>query len=130
MLGLSVGLHLLNLLVIPAVIYYYYFNRYKYSRKGFYISTAIGIGTLGAIQAIILPGLPKVSAIFDRLFVNSLGMPFNSGVIFFVVLFLSLVSYGIYYTIKTNHTKLYFIYFPWLFILLNGGYPLFGRSCY
>ena len=102
-LGLAVGLHLLTLLVIPAVIYYYYFNRYQYSRRGLYISTAVGFGTLGVIQAVILPGLPKVAAFFDRIFVNSLGLSYNSGVLFFVVLFLSLISYGIYYTIKTNH---------------------------
>lgn len=119
MLGLAVGLHLLNLLVIPAVVYYYYFNRYKYSRKGFYISSAIGLGALGAIQALILPGLPKVSAIFDRLFVNSLGMPYNTGVLFFVVLFLALVSYGIYYTIKTKHTIANLILNCILFIFLG-----------
>lgn len=103
-LGLAVGLHLLNLLVIPAVVYYYYFHRYQYSRKGLYISTAIGLVALGAMQAVILPGLPKVAAIFDRIFVNSMGMPFNSGVLFFVALFLGLLAYGIYYTLKTNRT--------------------------
>ncbi|MCB9252133.1 MAG: DUF2723 domain-containing protein [Flavobacteriales bacterium] len=118
-LGLAVGLHLLNLLVIPAVVYYYYFHRYKYSRKGLYISTAIGIGALGAIQSVILPGLPKVAAFFDRMFVNSLGMPFNSGVLFFVALFLGLLTYGIYYTIKTNHTIANLVLNCLLFVFLG-----------
>jgi len=118
-LGLSVGLHLLNLLVIPAVVYYYYFNRYQYSKKGFYISTAIGIGTLGAIQAVILPGLPKAAATFDKLFVNSLGLPFNSGVLFFIALFLGLISYGIYYTLKTNRSIANLILNCLLFIFLG-----------
>ncbi len=119
MLGLAVGLHLLNLLVIPAVVYYYYFHRYQYSRKGFYISTAIGLGALGIIQAVILPGLPKVAAIFDRLFVNSLNLPFNSGVLFFVVLFLGGIGYGIYYSFKTNRTILNLILNCLLLIFLG-----------
>jgi hypothetical protein len=118
-LGLAVGLHLLNLLVIPAVVYYYYFNRYEYSRKGFYISSAIGLGALGAMQAVILPGLPKVAAFFDKIFVNSMGMAFNTGVLFFVVLFLGVLSYGIYYTIKTDRTIANLILNCILFIFLG-----------
>jgi len=119
MLGLSVGLHLLTLLVIPTVVYYYYFNRYAYSRRGLYISSAIGIGALGIIQSLILPGLPKIAAIFDRIFVNSMGLPFNSGVLFFVFLFLGLVVYGIYYTIKTNRSIANLVMNCLLFIFLG-----------
>lgn len=123
-LGLAVGLHLLNLLVIPAVVYYYYFNKYKYSRRGLYISTAVGIGALGLIQSVILPGVPKVGAFFDRVFVNSLGMPFNTGLTFFMVLLLGLISYGIYFSYKKNHSILNLSLNCLLFIML--GYSSYG----
>jgi len=118
-LGLAVGLHLLNLLVIPAVVYYYYFHRYEYSRKGLIISTAIGLGALGTIQALILPGLPRVAAFFDRLFVNNMGLPYNSGVLFFVAVFLGLITYGIYYTLKTNRPIANLVLNCLLFIFLG-----------
>lgn len=135
-LGLAVGLHLLNLLVIPAVVYYYYFHRYQYSRKGFYISTAIGFGALGIIQAVILPGLPAVAAFFDRIFVNSMGMPFNSGVLFFVALFFgfNILWYLLHFKNQPNHcqpgVKLHLVHISGVFFLCHGGYTISGRPCH
>lgn len=99
-IGLAVGLHLLNLLVIPAVVLYYFFNRYPVTKINVYKAIAIGMGTLAFVQWGLIPGVPKMAAFFDRMFVNSMGMPFNSGVLFTIFLLIALIVFGIRYTHK------------------------------
>jgi hypothetical protein len=98
MMGLSIGVHLLNLVTIPALAYVYYFRRYPYSIKGMIYTFLISLVILGVVQVGVITGLPSVANGFEIFFVNSLGLPFNSGIIFFVVLFLGSLVYGIRYT--------------------------------
>lgn len=98
-MGLSIGVHLLNLLVIPAIAFVYYY------KKSPVISTwrsfgvlAISAAILGLILWGIIPYLPKIAAAFDLLFVNTFGLPFNSGAVFFILLLLALCFAGIYFT--------------------------------
>lgn len=91
MMGLSVGIHLLNLLAIPALAMVYYFRRYKASSKGAVIAFFIGCALLGLVQFGILQGLPILAAKLDRLFVNSFGMPFDSGALTFIVLLIAVM---------------------------------------
>lgn len=98
-MGLSIGVHLLNLLVIPAIAFVYYY------KKSPVISTWRSFGVLALSAAIlglilwgIIPYLPKVAAAFDLLFVNTFGLPFNSGAVFFILLLLALCFAGIYFT--------------------------------
>lgn len=100
--GLGIGLHLLNLLVIPAIIYYYFFNKYPVTRKNIYKATAIGFGAIAILQWGIIPKTPKVAAMFDMLFVNSLNMPYNSGVLFFMLLVGLATAFALYYTKQKN----------------------------
>lgn len=123
LIGLAIGLHLLNLLVIPAVIYYYYFNKYDYSRKGLSKASAIGLGILGFLQWGLIPGLPRLASSFDLFFVNELGLPFNIGVIIFIAVLFGLLAFGLFWTTKNGHA-LYNL------ILLCVTFLVIGYSCY
>lgn len=105
-IGISIGAHLLNLLVIPTIAIIYYFKKKKYSRLGLLASVGIGVATLLAIQKILIPGLPWLAAKFDHLLVNSMGLPFYSGAVLLLILVAGLLGYGIYYTAKN---KMYFL---------------------
>jgi len=98
LMGLSIGVHLLNLLAIPAIVMVYYFKKYKTTRRGVIYASLVSVVILGAIQYGIIPGLVKVASWFELLFVNSFGMPYNSGVIFYALLIISLIVVGLYYT--------------------------------
>jgi tetratricopeptide (TPR) repeat protein len=102
LMGLSIGVHLLNLLAIPAIVFVYYFKRYKITRNGFILTSFISVFTLGVVQAGIIPGIVSWAAKFELFFVNSLGLPFNSGTIFYFILVLSVSIWGLWYTTKKN----------------------------
>lgn len=101
MMGLSIGVHLLNLLVIPAIAFVYYYKKSPVitTWKSFKVLALSGV-ILGFILWGIIPYLPKCAAAFDLLFVNTFGLPFNSGAAFFVLLLLALCFVAIYYTRK------------------------------
>lgn len=105
LIGLAIGTHLLNLLVIPAVVFIYYYKHYTPNRKGLIYAFLIGLAILFFIQKGIIPGIPMLMAKLDLIFVNDMGMPFNSGSIFALLLLIALTAYGIYYfaKIKPNH---------------------------
>ncbi len=101
--GLSIGVHLLNLVTIPAIALIYYFKKNKtINWKGGILAFLGGMVILGFIYAFIIPGIPSIAQNFELLFVNTLGMPFNSGGIFFLVTFVSAIVFGVYYTQKTG----------------------------
>jgi phage shock protein PspC (stress-responsive transcriptional regulator) len=84
--GLSIGVHLLNLLTIPALALVYYFRKYEFSWKSFLISTVISMILLGLVLFGLIPGVFVLADKIDMFFVNSLNMPVNSGMIFQVIL--------------------------------------------
>ncbi|MGC9373565.1 MAG: glycosyltransferase family 117 protein [Bacteroidales bacterium] len=100
LMGLSIGVHLLNLLAIPAIVFVFYFKKYKVTRAGMFKAFIVSLIILGTIMYVIIPGLVKVASWFDLLFVNGFGLPFKSGVIFYIVLLISLIIWGLYYTSK------------------------------
>ncbi len=102
LVGLSIGVHLLNLLAIPAIGLVYYFKKYEFSWKGVIYSLAASMGILLGIQYGIIPGVPRIAFIFDRIFVNGFGLPFNSGILFMGALLLAGSVWGINYTRKHN----------------------------
>src|SRR5690606_14121341 len=83
MMGLSIGVHLLNLVTIPALALIYYFKKYEPTRWGIIITLAISLLIIFFINDIIIPGLPSFAAWWELAFVNSLGFPFGSGAIVF-----------------------------------------------
>ncbi len=100
LVGLSIGVHLLNLLAIPAIGMVYYFKKYEFSWKGAIIAFVLSIVILGGIQYVIIPGIPRLAFFFDKMFVNSFGLPFNSGILFLIVALIVASWWGIAYTTK------------------------------
>ncbi|MCA6362251.1 MAG: MFS transporter [Bacteroidetes bacterium] len=99
MVGLSIGVHLLNLLAIPAIVFVVYFKKYKPSTQGVLLTGVISVILLGAIQNGIIPGIVSGIANYELFFVNTFGLPFNSGTIIFMLLLIGFVVSGIYYTV-------------------------------
>ena len=99
-MGLSIGVHLLNLLAIPAIVMVYYFKKYQPTPKGVAVSLIVSVLLLGLIMYGIVPGIVKVASWFELLFVNSFGLPFNTGVIIYAIVLTALVVFGIHYTLK------------------------------
>ncbi len=104
LMGLSIGVHLLNLLVIPAICFIYYFKKYKFEWKTFIYTGIISLILLGGVQNIMIPKIVKFAADYEIFFVNKFGMNFNIGsIIYFVLLFTSLGSL-IAYTINKKES--------------------------
>lgn len=92
MVGLSIGVHLLNLLAIPAIAYVIYFRKFKTTTIGGFIATGvIGVATLGIVQSVIIPKSVELAGSIEKLFVNGFGMPFNSGAVFFFLLLTAII---------------------------------------
>lgn len=102
MVGLSIGVHLLNLVAIPALGFIYYFKRYKANLKGAAIATIISLAIVGLINNFIIPGLPSIAGKFEILFTNNFGLPFGTGITVFIVMLISALVYGIIYSIKNQ----------------------------
>ena len=97
LMGLSIGVHLLNLLAIPAICFVYYFKKYPFSWKGVAITSGVALGLLFLMQTVILIWSIQIAAWFERFFTNTLGMPFNTGVFFYALLLIAgIVSLIIY----------------------------------
>jgi hypothetical protein len=123
-MGLSIGVHLLNLLAIPAIALVYYFRRTaKATSKGTFGALLIGILILGVIQYGIILYMIKLAAFFDLFFVNTLGMGFGSGVVVFAILVIGGLVYGIMYSIRKGKRILNLALVCTVFIL-------FGYSSY
>lgn len=100
-MGLSIGVHLLNLLVIPAIALVIYFRRtQKVTTGGVWKALFLGVLVLALILWGVIQYLIKFAAFFDLFFVNSLGMGFGSGVTVFALLVIGALVYGIWYSIK------------------------------
>jgi hypothetical protein len=105
-MGLSIGIHLLNLLTIPALAFVYYFKKTKKATTGGIIKTFfIGILILAVIQYGIIQYLVSIGAYFDLFFVNTLGLGFGTGVIAFAIIVIAALVWGIKYSI-THQRKI------------------------
>lgn len=122
--GLSIGVHLLNLTTVPALGYIYYFKRYKPSAFGFIVTGIVGFVLVLFTMSGVIPGIPSIAGSFEIFAVNTLGLPFNSGVIIFSILFLAAIVYGVIYSIKTKNAGLNLIVLSFIFILI--GYCSYG----
>ncbi|AKD03271.1 DUF2723 domain-containing protein [Pontibacter korlensis] len=119
LVGLSIGAHLLNLVTIPALAFIYFFKLYKPSFWGGVIAFAISAVIVVAILWGIIPGLPSVAGSFEVFFVNSLGLPFSSGIIVFLVLFIGAIVFGIRYSIKHHNRVLNTALLSLVFVLIG-----------
>lgn len=94
--GLSIGIHLLNLVTLPALTLIYYHRKARQTTWwGTGLALAAGFGLIGILNVGVIPGLPVAAFSVERLFVNSFGLPYNTGVLTFATVFLSAVVAGI-----------------------------------
>jgi len=123
-MGLSIGVHLLNLLTIPALALVVYFKKAdKITPKGVFKALGIGVGVLAFILWGVIQYSVKVAAYFDLFFVNNLGMSFGSGILFFLILLVASLVYGLYFAWKKNKAILQLVVLSLCFVL-------FGFSSY
>ena len=104
LMGLSIGVHLLNLLVIPAICFIYYYKKYNFTWKGWFVTGILSLVILGGIQAGIIPGIVKLSADYELFFTNTLGLGFNTGTIFYFILLLCFITFAIIYSLKEKES--------------------------
>jgi len=100
LMGLSIGVHLLNLLTIPAIAMVYYFRKYEFTWKGAITAFLLSCVILAVILYGIIPGFPTVAGWFELLFTNGFGCPFNTGMYVYLVLVAGLLGWGIWATYR------------------------------
>ncbi|RUL58914.1 protein O-mannosyl-transferase family [Prevotella koreensis] len=106
MTGLSIGVHLLNLLCVPAIVLVYYYRRFPNATlKGSLAALGISFVIVAAILYGVVPGIITVGGWFELFFVNTLGMPFNSGTIIYLLLLISVVIWAIWETYSDHSQK-------------------------
>jgi len=119
LIGISIGFHLLNLLALPALVFVYYFRKYTFSIKGFVGALGVSVVLLFLILEVVILGFPWFASRFELVFVNSMGFPFYSGVIFYMVLVFGLIIFGIFRTHKRGKTLLNTVLVS-LFVIMVG----------
>ena len=124
-MGLSIGVHLLNLLCIPAIVLVYCYRRYpSIETKGSLIALLVSFVVIAAVLYGVVPGIITVGGWFELLFVNVLGMPFNTGEIIYIVLLVAAVCWAIWETYQEGHDRRQNIAFTLAVALL--GIPFYG----
>ena len=126
LVGIAIGVHLLNLLTLPAIVYVVYFKKWpKTTAKGFIYSGLISLVLLAIILWGVIPGIVNVDSAFDVFFVNTLHLPFNSGTIFFFAVLAAAIIWGLWYT-STKKRNLPIVNASILsFLMLLVGYSTF-----
>jgi len=124
--GLSIGVHLLNLLCLPAIaLVYYYKKNPKANLKGSLVALAIGFLLVAAVLYGVVPGIVKVGGWFEILFVHALGMGFNTGMIFYILLLIAVVVTAIWSTTTKNRRRTAVLYTLSVALL---GIPFLGKG--
>ena len=123
--GLSIGVHLLNLLCIPAIVLVYYYKKNPDANlKGSLLALTGSMVLVAAVLYGIVPGVVKVGGWFELLFVNSFGMPFNSGLIVYIILLAASIIWGVYESYTEKSRKRMNISFMVTIAML--GIPFYG----
>ena len=100
MIGLSIGVHMLNLVTLPALGLIFYFKKFKTTTWGIIATLAFSSAIVLFINDFIVPGLPAIAGGFEKYFVNTLGLFFGSGALVFSLLLIGGLVFGIYYNQK------------------------------
>ncbi|MEO5562570.1 MAG: DUF2723 domain-containing protein, partial [Chitinophagaceae bacterium] len=126
MMGLSIGVHLLNLLTIPAVVMIYYYRRYQATTKGAIAAFLIGCLITGVVQVAVIQYSMKAAGLFDVLFVNSLGMPFFSGFTIYFIAVAAVIAWALTFKEKNISKGKMFAWF--LAFLILSALPFFTTT--
>ncbi len=117
--GLSIGVHLLSILSIPAIVMTYYFRRYTFSWRGAILAGLLACVLTGVVQILVIQGTVKLIGFFELLFTNDIGLPFNTGSYFCLALFAAAIFFGVRYAIKKNRHLLELGLFCFAFLLIG-----------
>ncbi len=109
-MGLGLGIHRLNLLIIPVLVFVFYFKKYEITIKGVLKTVLLSVILLWLMVFVLLPGVPKVAGWFELLFVNVFGLPYNSGLLFYIVVLSGFLVFGIRYSLKHNRVILNYVF--------------------
>jgi len=127
LIGVSVGVHLLNLLCITAIVLVYYFKKVENPTwKGGLLAFCLSGVIIAAVLYGIVPGIVKVGGWFELLFVNGLGLPFNTGLIIYIILLAALLIWGVYETNRGDRESL--MYLSFLLTIAFAGIPFYGHQ--
>ena len=127
LMGLSIGVHLLNLLCIPAIVLVYYFKKNPNANLKGSLLALVGSGALvAAVLYGIVPGIVKVGGWFELLFVNNFGMPFNTGLIIYIIILAASIIWGVYESYTQQSRKRMNISF--LTTIAMTGIPFYGHG--
>ncbi len=125
--GLSIGVHLLNLLCIPAIVLVYYYKKNPNANiKGSILALLISMVIVGAVLYGIVPGVVKVGGWFELFFVNTLSMPFNTGLIIYIIFLAASIIWGVYESYQQKSKKRMNLSFILTIALL--GIPFYGHG--
>ncbi len=119
LIGLAVGVHLLNILTIPAIVMVYYFKRYNVTKWGTFWAFLIGCLITGIVQVPMIQWTIKLAGQFDILFVNDFGLPFFSGFSFFFVFMAVIIWYMLRLARKKNWNFLKLAMWSFAFVLIG-----------
>ena len=119
LIGLSIGVHLMSLLVIPVAVLIYYFKKYKPSVWGFIVAFFSGFILLGIIQFGIIQMLTAFAASVEKFLVNSFGFPFNLGLLLVYAVVIGFLVFGMYLANKYKHSNLQLIFTSFLMIFIG-----------
>jgi len=103
LMGISIGVHLLNLLTLPGMVLVYYFKKFEFSWKGFLISLLTSLVLLSLLMYGIMPGIVTISTKFDWFFVNTLHLPANTGMVFHVILVAVLFIFAVKFSFTSEN---------------------------
>lgn len=127
LVGLSIGVHLLNLLCIPAIVLVYYYKMSKNpTGKGSLIVLGISMVIVAAVLYGIVPGIVKIGGWFELLFVNALGMPYNTGLYIYLLLLTTALVWALWETTRAKSENRMYISFIVCAALL--GIPFYGHG--
>lgn len=121
MMGLSIGVHMLNLVTLPALGLIYYFKKYKPTLWGIILTLGISGFLVVLISEILIPGLPSIAGRFELTFVNNFGMFFGSGALVFILIVVGLLAWGIRYTHASNQPIFNTMSLSLAFVLIGYG---------
>jgi len=119
LMGLSIGVHLLNLLAIPAIALVFYFRKYKTTWKGVVLTLGIAFFILSFIMFLVIPYTVNLAGKYEILFVNDFGLPFNSGTLFYFLILVGALVWSLRFTYQQKHSTLNYIVGGALLLLLS-----------
>ncbi len=122
-IGISVGIHILVFLTIPAIVLIYYFKKYPYTRNGFLLANVIGVFVLGLVFSVIIPTTLSLFGTLEIFAVNTLGLPFDTGTVFTVLLLAGGVFAGVRFAHLRNKPV-------WASLVLSVAFIVIGYSSF